>query len=70
MHEFKKNLDNTLKDIICFLGGPLWGQELDLIILVGPSSSGWTSYLEDKENRQLERIVATRTYTLQWDCQD
>ena len=34
--EFKKHLDNALRHRVWFLGGPVWSQELDSMILVGP----------------------------------
>ena len=34
--EFKKRLDNALRHRVWFLGDPVWSQELDLMILVGP----------------------------------
>ena len=34
--EFKKHLDNTLIPMVYVLSGPLWSQELDLMILMGP----------------------------------
>ena len=34
--ECKKHLDNTLRNMVSFLDGPVWSQELDLMILVGP----------------------------------
>jgi len=38
--EFKKHLDSTLRHMIRFLGGPVWSQELDPMILVGPFPLG------------------------------
>lgn len=32
--EFKKSLDNALRHVVCFLGGPVQTQELYLKILV------------------------------------
>ena len=34
--EFKKHSDSALSHMVWFLGGPLWSQELDPMILVGP----------------------------------
>ena len=33
--EFKKRLDNALSHTVWFLGGPVWSQELDSMILMG-----------------------------------
>ena len=38
--EFKKHLDNALRHMVRFLGGPVWSQELDLIILMSPFQLG------------------------------
>lgn len=34
--EFKKHLDDAFKHGLMFLGGPVWSQKLELVILVGP----------------------------------
>ena len=34
--EFKEHLDNTLRHRISISGGPVWSQDLDLMILVDP----------------------------------
>lgn len=34
--ELKKHLDNALSHIDCFLGGAVWEQKFDLVILMGP----------------------------------
>ena len=34
--EFKKCLDNALRHGVWFWVGPVWSQELDLMIIVGP----------------------------------
>ena len=34
--EFKEHLDTSLRHRVWFLGGPVWSQELDSMILVGP----------------------------------
>lgn len=38
--DFKKRLDNTARYKVRFLGGPLWNQELELMIRVGSSQLG------------------------------
>lgn len=38
--EFNKPLDSTLRRRISILGGPVWGQELGTMILVGPFQLG------------------------------
>ena len=37
---FKERLDSALKHRVWFLGGPLWSQELDLMISMGPLQLG------------------------------
>jgi len=37
---FKKPLDNALRHKVWFLGSPVWSQELDLMILLGPFQLG------------------------------
>ena len=34
--EFKEHLDMTLKHWVCILGGPVWSQGLDSVVVVGP----------------------------------
>lgn len=34
--EFKKLLDNAARHHVCIFGGPVWSQELDSVIPVGP----------------------------------
>lgn len=43
--EFKKHLDNSLKQMVCFLGGPLWSLELDSSVLVGSFQLQYTVIL-------------------------
>ena len=38
--ELNKHLDGTFRHTVWILGGPLWSQELDLMILVGPFQLG------------------------------
>ena len=38
--EFKECLDAALRHRVCCLGGPVWSQELDLMVLVGPFQFG------------------------------
>ena len=38
--EFKKYLDNALRHRILILGGRVWSQELNLMILMGPFQLG------------------------------
>ena len=38
--EFKKRLDNALSHTVWFLGGPVWSQELDSMILMGSFQLG------------------------------
>lgn len=37
LFSFKKHLDNALRYRVLFIGSPVLSQELDLVILVGPS---------------------------------
>jgi len=43
--EFKKHLDNTLRHMVWFLGGPLGTQELDFMIFTGPFQLGYSMIL-------------------------
>ena len=36
LSKFKKHLDVALGYVVSFLGGPVWSQELDSMILEGP----------------------------------
>lgn len=38
--EFKEHLDTALRQRVWIRGGAVWGQELDLMILLGPSQLG------------------------------
>jgi len=38
--ELKKRVDNSLRHRVWILGGPLWSQGLDSVILVGPFKPG------------------------------
>jgi len=52
---FKKHLDNALRKKVSILGGPVWSQELDIMILVGPFSGDVHKVLY--KNRPVSRPV-------------
>ena len=43
--EFRECLYTALRHRVWMLDVPMWGQELDLMILMGPSSSGYSMIL-------------------------